>query len=76
MDIDEKGMGKEKATRKLLVDGWPKTLKQWEFLENWSRMKGHSKETPNGYWWKRNMQGESDEKVDNLWLFLIKFSLF
>ncbi len=28
MDIDEKGMGKEKATRKLLVDGWPKTLKQ------------------------------------------------
>jgi hypothetical protein len=29
MDIDEKkGMGKEKVTRKLTVDGWPKTLKQ------------------------------------------------
>jgi len=28
MDIDEKGMGEEKATSKLTVDGWPKTLKQ------------------------------------------------
>jgi hypothetical protein len=25
---------------------------------------------------KRNGQGESDKKVDNRWLFLVKFSLF